>query len=490
MSSHGVCYLIGGGPGDLGLVTLRAKELLQQADVIVYDSLINDHLLDWAPPQAEKIYAGKRANKHVMKQADINAMLVEKCRNNKIVVRLKGGDPFIFGRGGEEAEALVHAGLPYEVVPGVTSGIAAPAYAGIPLTHREHSTSVTFVTGHECPKESGETDWAKLAALGGTLVIYMGVKNLPNIAAKLIEHGMSPTLPAAFIQWGCDYRQRSLNATLASLPAAVQAAGLTAPAIIVVGHVAALHEQMPWFSQRPLHGKKILITRTREQNSRLRQLLENQGAHVVEMPLIQISPIPQFEILKQKFPAWIVFTSPNAVRIFLQQLMQHSDLRAFADSKIATIGQATTDECALWHLKPDFSPSLANADTLVHEWPQEAYAQPVLFPCSALADDTIEKGLKEKGCEVQRLEIYQTTPDPSAQEIWHQHQNADWILFCSSSAVDSFNQLHLGSLPAAMQTASIGTKTSDALKRRNLPVHREAAHATLESLVSSLSAKS
>lgn len=485
MIHQGRCYLVGGGPGDTGLVTLRAKELLQQADVVVYDSLVNEKVLEWVKDSAEIIYAGKRAGKHVLKQPDINALLISKCRENKVVVRLKGGDPFIFGRGGEEAEALAQAGIPYEVIPGITSGIAVPAYAGIPLTHREHSTSVTFVTGHECPKESGETDWAGLAALGGTLVIYMGVKNLPTIASSLIHHGMDKATPAAFIQWGCDPRQKCIRATLSTLPARVLESGLGAPAIIVVGQVAALHDTIPWFSRKPLLGKKILITRTRAQNSQLRALLEEQGALVEEMPLIQISRFP-FSISNLKDFQWIVFTSPNAVSFFLKELCQLQDLRALGSCKIAVVGQSTADELALWNLKADFMPSHFDALTLTTEWPVEATGQKILFPCGTKAGQGIENGLKERSCRVTRLEIYETSPDPRAAGIWQEHQDADWILFCSSSAVESFVGIEPGPLPANMRTASIGPQTSASLRHHHLPVHTEASKATLASLAESL----
>jgi len=485
MIRKGTCYLVGGGPGDPGLVTLRAKELLEQADVVVYDSLVSEKILEWTKDSAELVYAGKRANKHVMKQADINALLIERCVEKKAVVRLKGGDPFIFGRGGEEAEALTQAGIAYEIVPGVTSGIAVPSYAGIPLTHRQHSTSVTFVTGHECPKESGETDWASLARLGGTIVIYMGVKNLPNIATSLIHHGMDKTTPAAFIQWGCDSRQQSLLATLSQLPAKVKKAGLGAPAIIVIGHVAGLHDQIPWFSRKPLLGKKILLTRTRSQNSALRSLLEDQGARVVEMPLIKISSF-QFPISQVDAYPWIVFTSPNAVNYFLTQLCRQEDLRKLGSCKFAVVGQATADELTKWHLKTDFIPSRFDALTLTTEWPDKTAGLKVLFPCGKKAGQAIENGLKEKGCSVERLEIYETSPDPKACEIWKQHQDADWILFCSSSAVESFVAMAPGPLPANLRTASIGPQTSTTLRHYHLLIHAEASEATLEALTKSL----
>lgn len=488
MITKGTCYLVGGGPGDLGLVTLRAKELLEQTDVLVYDSLINEQLLDWVPAHAEKIYAGKRANKHVMKQSDINALLVQKCRENKSVVRLKGGDPFIFGRGGEEAEALMLAGLTFEVVPGVTSGIAAPTYAGIPLTHREHSTSVTFVTGHECPKESGETDWAKLAELGGTLVIYMGVKNLPTISAKLIEHGMSPDLPAAFIQWGCDARQRSISASLADLPIKIKKAGLSAPAIIVIGHVAALHKQLEWFTNKPLHGKKITITRTRSQNSHLQKLLQEQGAHVIEMPLIQITKIP-FTLPDFSPFQWLVFTSQNAVIHFMNEVLQKSDTRSLHPLKIAAVGLATARELMNWKIKADFIPTQFNAAALSNEWPEKATKAHVLFPCAQNAHDQMETALKEKGCQVTRLELYETQPNPQAQEIWPHHSDADWILFCSSSAVEYYAKMLAENElphPETLKIASIGTQTSSTLKLNQLPIHAEASESTLESLVQCL----
>jgi len=320
----GVVFLVGAGPGDPGLITLKGLEALRAADVVVYDALANPRLLREARPDAEMIGVGKRGGCHTMKQEEINALLVAKGLEGKRVCRLKGGDPFVFGRGGEEALALVDAGVAFEVVPGVTSGIAAPAYAGIPVTHRDATSSLAFITGHEDPtKQASALAWDKLATGIGTLVVYMGVKNLPHIVERLTSNGRSPATPAAVVQWGTVARQRTVLGTLADI--VHRAAGMEAPAILVVGEVAALRDKLQWFETRPLFGRRIVVTRSRAQASDLAEQLEALGAEVIEMPAITIEPPADWAPLDTAIAAlatfdWVVFTSVNGVDGFFARL--------------------------------------------------------------------------------------------------------------------------------------------------------------------------
>ncbi|HEX2972149.1 MAG TPA: uroporphyrinogen-III C-methyltransferase, partial [Tepidisphaeraceae bacterium] len=354
----GIVYLVGAGPGDPGLITVRALRLLEQADVVVFDYLANPQLLRHCPT-AETIYVGKQASQHAMSQQEINALLVEKGREGKKVVRLKGGDPFVFGRGGEECEALAQASIRFEVVPGITSAIAGPAYAGIPVTHRDLNSSFTLVTGHEkeadyqdpdararTPGAASDIDWAVLAKLP-CLAFYMGVKALPSICQKLIDHGMSPDMPAASIQWATTAHHRTIVGTLRDLPRKVAAARLTPPAITLVGRVVQLRQTMNWFENRPLFGQTIAVTRTRQQASDLAQQLEELGARVIEAPTIELVPPSDWTAVDQSLHAaaqfdWIIFTSQNGVAFTKQRLLElHLDARAFGQACIAAIGDAT-----------------------------------------------------------------------------------------------------------------------------------------------------
>jgi uroporphyrinogen III methyltransferase/synthase len=487
----GICYLTGCGPGNAGLLTLRAVEVLRQAEVVVYDNLINEAVLFYAPPLAERIYVGKRAGLHELKQQDINALLVRFVVGGKTVVRLKGGDPFIFGRGGEEAEALRTAGLKFEIIPGVTSGIAAPAFAGIPLTHRAHAGAVVFVTGHDCSKESGTVDWAALAALKETtLVIYMGVKNLPHIAGALMAAGKAPETPAALVQWGTLPGQRSIVSDLQHIAAAVSAEKLASPAIIVIGAVAALAEQLTWFDRGPMSGKRCLITRTREQNSRLRQLLSAQGADVVELPLIQIKPVKEPAIppsLATDYQ-WLIFTSPNGAEYFFKNWFANRDIRELAGLRIAAVGPTTRARLKALGLKVDFVPKIYTAETLCAEWP-DTNGGKALHVCGNLAQDSVMTRLARLGRQIDRLEVYETSEAPGADERYREifaGAPPDWVIFCSSSSVRHFRKIANGEVPQGLKIASIGRITSATIREAGWTVDLEASESRLEKLVGEL----
>src|SRR5512140_1184060 len=324
--SIGKVYLIGAGPGDPGLITVKGLECVKKADVIIYDYLANERLLDHRRPEAELVYVGKQGGKHTLPQDDINVLIVERAKGGKIVARLKGGDPFIFGRGGEEAEELADDGIPFEVVPGVTAATSVPTYAGIPLTHREHTASVAFVTGHEDPtKEESKVHWDKLATGVGTLVFFMGMKNLQNIVDNLVTHGRSAETPIALIQWGTRTDQRVVTGMLKDIVAKVKEAKLGPPAIIVVGEVVKLRQKLNWYESKPLFGKRVLVTRSRDQASVFAEMLIDRGATTIEFPTIDVVPPASWEELDQAIGEiesfnWLILTSANAVRFFMERL--------------------------------------------------------------------------------------------------------------------------------------------------------------------------
>ncbi|MCQ2445190.1 MAG: uroporphyrinogen-III C-methyltransferase, partial [Mailhella sp.] len=341
-------YLIGAGPGDPGLLTCKGRRALSEADVVVYDYLASDELLSIARPDAEMIYVGKIAGNHAMKQPDINKLLVRKAKEGKTVARLKGGDPYIFGRGGEEAEELVDAGVPFEEIPGISSSIAGPAYAGIPLTHRAYSSSVTIITGHEDPtKPDSSHDWSALARSASTLVFLMGMKNLPDIASKLMENGLPGSTPAALVHWGTTDRQRSLASTLEDLPAAAVREHFANPSVIIVGDVVKLKDRLDWFEKKPLFGRTVVVTRAREQASGSAALFAERGARVIQFPTIKISPMADSAPIDEAIRGlasygWVIFTSVNGVRFFRERLRALGlDARALGGCKVAAIGPAT-----------------------------------------------------------------------------------------------------------------------------------------------------
>ena len=364
-------YLIGAGPGDPGLLTIKGKDILEKADVVVYDYLANDTLLGYARPDAERIYVGKVAGNHALPQDGINKLIIEKAKEGKIVARLKGGDPYIFGRGGEEAEELLDAGVPFEEVPGISSTIAGPAYAGIPLTHRSFSSSVTLITGHENPDKPGSVhNWKALAASANTLVFVMGMKNLPDIARNLIEAGLSPDTPAALVHWGTTAKHRSLAATLGTLHEEGVRQGFTNPSVIIVGKVVTLRDRLNWFEQKPLLGRSVVVTRAREQASGLAAQLADLGAEVIQFPTIDIKPLEDYSSVDAAVRNlgaydWLIFTSANGVKCFWERLeAQGLDARALYGLQVAAIGPATAQAVRTHGIAPDFVPEAYIAESV------------------------------------------------------------------------------------------------------------------------------
>ena len=449
----GKVYLIGAGPGDFGLLTLRAKEVLETADVVVYDALANANYLSLARKDAECIYVGKIADKHALKQHEINALLVAKAQEGKRVARLKGGDPYIFGRGGEEAQELLQAGIPFEEVPGISSTIAAPAYAGIPLTHRDFASSVTIVTGHENPdKEKSAINWDALARSASTLVFVMGMKNLPHIVENLLASGLAPETPAALVYRGTTPRQRSLVATLATLSEEAVKQGFTNPSVIVVGKVCTLHDELNWFEQKPLFGRRIVVTRAREQASSLARTLQELGAEVVEFPTIRIEPLEDNSALEKAVEnlasyKWIVFTSVNGVRFFWQALRKSGrDARALGSARIAAIGPATARALEERGLYADLVPPKYVAESVVEALEKTASLKDarVLLPRAAKAREVLPDCLAKAGATVDVVACYETVPEEAPREEILKRifaGDVDCVTFGSSSTVDNFFSL-------------------------------------------------
>jgi uroporphyrinogen III methyltransferase / synthase len=478
-------YLVGAGPGDPGLLTVRGADVLGRADVVVYDRLVHPSLLDLAPPAAERLYLGKAPGAAEMEQGDINALLVEQGRSGKEVVRLKGGDPFVFGRGGEEAEALAAAGLTFEVVPGITSAIGAPAYAGIPVTHRGVSTHFTVVTGHEDPDKGGlDVDWSALAKLGGTLVILMGAGRVGEIASQLVAGGLPPETPVAAVRNGTRADQQTVRATLDT----VAGAGVQAPAAIVVGDVAGL--DLSWFEARPLFGRAVVVTRAREQVSELRHRLEALGAAVIELPAIAIEPV-DFAVPALERYGWLVFTSANGVNAFFERGLVATglDARALAGVRVAAIGPGTAAALARRGVLADLLPERFVAESLLEAFPPPGPGgERVLLARADRARDTLPAGLSDLGYEVDVLAVYRTvtaTPDPVAVERVRRGE-VDALTFTSSSTVTNLCDL-LGGIPDPQPVvASIGPVTSKTAEERGLRVDVEAAEHTIDGLVDAL----
>ncbi|PYI90835.1 MAG: uroporphyrinogen-III C-methyltransferase [Verrucomicrobia bacterium] len=493
----GRCFLVGAGPGDLGLVTLRAKACIEQAEVIVYDYLCNPETLRWAPDDAELIFAGKKAGAHTMTQEEINALLVEKTRAGKNVVRLKGGDPFLFGRGGEEAQALAAAGLSFEIVPGVSSAIAGPAYAGIPVTHRGKNSHVTFFTGHEDPEKSGSAiDFGAMAKLGGTQVMLMGVERIEAIAREIMANGMRKDLPVALIRWATTGRQETLVGTLENIAERVTAAGFAAPAIAVFGDVVTLREELNWFEDRPLSGKRIVVTRTRTQAGVLTEQLRGLGADVIELPTIRIEPptdLRAFAELVQDAHAydWIVFTSVNGVNAFFDLFYKlYDDAREIGGARIAAIGPATAQRIKDFRMHVDLQPDEFVAESLAREFGKQGGVENlrVLIARAEKARDLLPRQLSALGAIVDEGFAYRTVPE-TRDDIGARRrlleEGADLITFTSSSTVENFLALGLP-WPAQMQVASIGPITSKTARDHGLEVAIEARRHDIPGLVETI----
>ena len=484
-SLFSMVYLVGAGPGDPGLMTRRSLELIECADVILYDRLVPAGALEGARPDAELRYVGKSPGAESASQEEINALLVEHGRSGATVVRLKGGDPFVFGRGGEEAEALAAAGVAFEVVPGVTAGIAAPAYAGIPVTHRDEASAVAFVTGHEDPsKEESAIDWHALAAFPGTLVFYMGVRRLPEIAARLIEAGRPADEPAAVVERGTLPGQRTVTATLSEIAEA--AAGMRPPAVTLVGPVARLRDGLAWIERRPLHGRRVVVTRARPQASGLAATLRGLGADVIEAPAIRIEPRPvEADLTGYEL---VCFTSPNGVSLFFAALGERgADTRSLAGAQVAAIGPGTARELAAHGVRADFVPERSVAETLLEELARfDVAGKRVLIPRAAEARDVLPDGLRERGADVDVVPLYDTVGEPLDAAVVDALEDADYLTFTSSSTVTRFLDAAGKGVPNGARVVSIGPVTSATAREHGLEVHVEAERHDIDGLVEAL----
>ncbi|HEY7454159.1 MAG TPA: uroporphyrinogen-III C-methyltransferase [Thermoleophilaceae bacterium] len=491
----GIVYLVGAGPGDPGLMTRRSLDLIATADAILYDRLIPPGALDGAGADAELRYVGKEPGAAAVTQEETNALLVELARAGKRVVRLKGGDPFVFGRGGEEAEALAEAGVPFEVVPGVTAGVAAAAYAGIPVTHRDAASAVAFVTGHEDP-DKGETalDWDALARFPGTLVFYMGIKKLPLIAERLVAGGRDADEPAAVVERGTQAGQRTVVDTLGGIAARAQADGIRPPAITLVGPVAALRETIAWLERRPLHGQVVAVTRARAQASELSARLRELGAEVVETPAIRIEPRPVEGALAAALAqlsayALICVTSPNGVRLLFDALAHNGlDSRSFAGATVAAIGPGTAAELARHGIRADVVPERFVAEALVEALeaaPVEG--RRVLVARAAEARPVLPDALRERGAEVDDVALYETVAEPLGDADRDALTRATYVTFTSSSTVRFFLSGG-GFVPDGARVVSIGPVTSETLREHGVEPDVEASQHDIDGLVTALAA--
>ena len=478
----GIVHLVGAGPGDPGLLTVRAVELIAVADVILYDRLIPPEALAHARPGAEIVYVGKQGEGPQFPQDDTHRLLLEHARAGRRVVRLKGGDPFVFGRGGEEALVLKEAGIPFEVVPGVTAGIAAPAYAGIPVTHRDVASGVAFVTGHEDPdKPESAIDWEALAVFPGTLVFYMGVRTLPRIAERLVAGGRPPSQPVAVVENGTLAGQRTLLATLADVADRAREDGIRAPAITLVGDVAALREQLAWLEHRPLHGRTVAVTRARAQTSALAARLRSLGATVIEAPAIRIEP------LDTPLPAMngydlVCVTSPNGAELLLDRLR---DARELAGRTVAAIGPGTAAALRARGVEPDVVPERAVAEGLV-EALADVPAERVLVARAEEGRDVLPDALRARGAQVDLLPLYRTVAEPLDDATRTAAAGADYLLFTSASSVRFFAEAAGDVALDGPRLASIGPATSAALREHGAEPHLEADPHTPDGLVAAL----
>lgn len=490
---NGKVYLVGAGPGDARLLTLRAAELIAKADLVALDALVSSDIAAMIPKTAEVVYVGKRASAHALPQDQINALLIDEAKQGKNVVRLKGGDPFVFGRGGEEAEELAAAGVAFEIVPGISSAIAGPGYAGIPVTHRAHATSVTLVTAHEADSGSTGIKWPALAQLDGTIVFMMGFANLPVIVHKLMEHGMSPERGCAVISKGTRADQRSVAGTLRNIEALVSDAKLETPALIVVGDVVKLHATINWFETRPLFGKRVVVTRAREQASELRRLLEDSGAQVLQFPTIEIAPPQSFDALDRAIDTrydWLIFTSVNGVQFFFERLFaKGKDVRALASSKIAAVGQSTAEELRKRGLTPDVVPERFISTELL---PLLAEDQRGIRTAVIRAEEGREELLDElrrRGGDVELVVAYRTiAADYDLDQLREliANDSIDAITFSSASTVDNFfaklSEDERARVLKRALVASIGATTTEAIRRYGRGPDVVAEKATIQAL--------
>ena len=502
MKPKGMVYLVGAGPGDAGLLTLRGAELLSRADVVVYDALVNSELLRHAPKTAEIIYGGKRAKEHALPQRELNELLISKAREGKTVVRLKGGDPYVFGRGGEEAEQLADAGIPFEVVPGVSSFVAVPNYGGVPLTHREFSSKLTLITGHEDPaKEASTVDWAQVAHTPGTKVIMMGTDRIGQIAQTLVSNGMDSSTPIAMVRWGTTGHQQSIEGTLATIADVAAKEKIGPPTVAVIGDVVKLRSKLNWFERRPLFGQRVVVTRTREQASQLSRQLRDYGADVLEVPTIKIEPPTRREelvdaLLELNSYDWLVFTSPNGVTTFFEYFFrQFHDMRDLGGARIAAVGPATANKLKELHLQVDLMPDEALAANIAEAFTEFETIEnlKICLIRAEVANPELPAALEALGAIVDDIPCYRTVPeteDPTGTAARFQETGADWITFTSASTVEHFHARF--DLPALTQKfpqlklASIGPETSKAITALGLKPTIESKTHTIDALVQTL----
>ena len=493
---NGKVYLVGAGPGDPKLITLKGIECLQRADVVIYDLLINVKLLEHCPAHIEKIYGGKMIGEQEQRQSEINDLMIRHARAGKTVVRLKGGDPFIFGRGGEEALTLVEAGIDFEVVPGITSAIAAPAYAGIPLTHRSYSSSVAFVTGHSAALQADSAiRWEQLATGVDTLVVLMGVGHLREIAGRLIQHGRSPETPISLVHWGTTPQQKTLEGTLADIAQKAEEVNFRNPAAIVVGDVNALREQLGWFDRKPLFGRRIIVTRARAQASGFAECLESYGADVIQFPTIETQPILDNAALDRAIAQlatynWVIFTSVNAVEYFYRHLRENGkDTRSLGNARICAVGQKTVAALDQIGIRADYVPSQYRGAALAAEL-EGVKGQKILLPRAWIAADDLPNGLRDRGAIVDAIPIYETikagAEGREALEADLHNGRIDMVTFTSSSTVTNFLEM-FGSHPSAalldqVHIAVIGPSTAATAEAKGLTVNIVAKQASVESL--------
>jgi uroporphyrinogen III methyltransferase/synthase len=502
MTVNGKVYLVGAGPGDSGLLTLRGAELLGGADVVVYDALVNPELLKLAPKTSEIIYGGKRAREHAIPQKGLNDLLIAKAREGKTVVRLKGGDPYVFGRGGEEAEKLADASIPFEVVPGVSSFVAVPNYAGVPLTHRDFCSRLTLITGHEDPtKEASSIDWPQVARTPGTKVIMMGTDRIGEIARTLVANGLPAETPVVMVRWGTTGRQQSIEGTLDTIAAVAAETKIGPPTVAVIGEVVKLRSKLNWFEHRPLFGQRIVVTRAREQAAQFSRQLADLGAEVIEVPTIRIEPPTRREdivdaLLELNSYDWLIFTSPNGVTTFFEYFFrQFHDMRDIGGCRIAAVGPATAKKLKDLHLQVDLMPDEAMASSIAEAF--AAYESienlKICLLRAEVANRELPAALEEMGAIVDDIACYRTVPetdDPTGAAANLVEAGADWITFTSASTVEHFHARF--DLPLLLQKwpklklASIGPETSKVLAALHLKPHLEARQHTTDGLVEAL----
>ncbi|MEW6034850.1 MAG: uroporphyrinogen-III C-methyltransferase, partial [Chloroflexota bacterium] len=495
-------YLVGAGPGDPGLITVKGLECIRAADVIVYDHLVDQRLLAEARRDAEFVYVGKSSVSHTMSQAEVNRLLVKKARGGRMVVRLKGGDPFVFGRGGEEAEALASAGVPFEVVPGVSAAVAVPAYAGIPVTHRALSSSFAVITGHETPgKAESSIAWDHLATGVDTLVFLMGVANLGYIVEQLLKNGRPAGTPVAVICEGTLPSQRTVTGTLGGIVDKAREAGVTPPAVLVVGEVVALREKLGWFDRRPLFGKRVLVTRARGQASRLSRMLEEQGAQAIELPAIEIEAVAENPDLDRAVRGitgydWVFFTSANAVDIFLQRLFAlGGSNRDFEKARVGAIGPATAAALSRHGLRADYVPRRFVVEGILEDInPADVGDKRVLLPRADIARPELARGLERLGARVDGVVVYRTVPARGGNESRQvgmrmlREGAIDMVTFTSSSTVRNLVELLGDSIRYldGVLVACIGPVTADTARELRVRVDIVAGEHTITGLVQAL----